>query len=98
MVKSLRPGHLVPTRYPNDLRYRRAPPSTAKVSTLVCVTWRPRKGAPATADTESWVRNRVLPTLGAAEINVSEARYLTPEEAGRLLEAAKGGRLYPLLV
>jgi integrase len=28
----------------------------------------------------------------------SEARYLTPEEAGRLLEAAKGDRLYPLLV
>jgi integrase len=32
-------------------------------------------------------------------VNRGEARYLTPEEAGRLLEAAKeGDRLYPLLV
>jgi integrase len=28
----------------------------------------------------------------------SDARYLTPGEAGRLLEAAKGDRVYPLLV
>jgi integrase len=49
------------------------------------------------------VRDRLIRRNPAAAVKPptvqrSDARYLTPGEAGRLLEAAKGDRLYPLLV
>jgi integrase len=44
------------------------------------------------------VRRNVAATVKRPTIKRNEARYLTPEEAGRLLKAATGDRLQPLIV
>ena len=44
------------------------------------------------------VRRNVAATVKRPSIKRSEARYLTPAEVGRLLEAAQGDRLQPLIV
>ena len=51
-----------------------------------------------TAVRDGLVRRNPAAAVKRPTVKRSEARYLTPEEAGRLLEAAKGDRLYPLLV
>jgi integrase len=51
-----------------------------------------------TAVRDGLVRRNPAAAVKRPTVNRSEARYLTPVEAGRLLEAAKGDRLYPLLV
>jgi integrase len=51
-----------------------------------------------TAMRDGLIRRNPAAAVKRPTVNRGEARYLTPEEAGRLLEAAKGDRLYPLLV
>lgn len=51
-----------------------------------------------TAVRDGLIRRNPAAAVKRPTVKRSEARYLTPEEAGRLLEAAKGDRLYPLLV
>jgi integrase len=51
-----------------------------------------------TAVRDGLIRRNPAAAVKRPTVERSEARYLTPEEAGRLLEAAKGDRLYPLLV
>jgi integrase len=51
-----------------------------------------------TAVRDGLVRRNPAAAVKRPTVKRSEARYLTPGEAGQLLEAAKGDRLYPLLV
>jgi integrase len=51
-----------------------------------------------TAVRDGLVRRNPAAVVKRPPVKRVEARYLTPEEAGRLFEAAKGDRLYPLLV
>ena len=51
-----------------------------------------------TAVRDGLIRRNPAAAVKRPTVKRSEARYLTPEEAGRLLEVAKGDRLYPLLV
>jgi integrase len=51
-----------------------------------------------TAVRDGLIRRNPATVVKPPTVQRSEARYLTPAEAGRLLEAAKGDRLYPLLV
>jgi integrase len=51
-----------------------------------------------TAVRDGLVRRNPAAAVKPPTVQRSDARYLTPGEAGRLLEAAKGDRVYPLLV
>jgi integrase len=51
-----------------------------------------------TAVRDGLLRRNPAAVVKRPTVKRSEARYLTPEEAGRLLDAAKGDRLDPLLV
>jgi integrase len=108
LYSSLARTHLTPAPF-GALPLDRLPPSDIEALLLAkrdagLAEWTVRaiytvvRQALETAVRDGLLRRNPAAAVKRPTVKRSEARYLTPGEAGQLLEAAKGDRLYPLLV